>query len=111
MGQSNGNENGLDYTSVTNTVATTPKILFVKTAAIIENPFVIGKNSNPLLSGGKKKIFVRVYQYCNMFGHIRPKCFEYKNTFRMSRMLKSSYKPRIAPKIKIVLKNNYVNMD
>ena len=55
------------------------------------------------------KIFVPICNYCNMFGHIRPRCFKYLNTFRVNRLVESSYKLKIAPKAKINLKNNYVN--
>ena len=43
-----------------------------------------------------------------MPSHIRPRCFKYLNTFGMDMIVESYYKPRIAPKVKIDLKNNSV---
>ena len=78
MGQSLCNRNGLGYTGVTNDVATTSKIVFVKAAATIQNHSGSGKIIKPALS--KVKRFVPICHYCNKYGHIRPKCFKYKNT-------------------------------
>ena len=85
------NKNGLGYTCVTSSVATTSKTVFVKTAIKIENTLVSGKNSNSLLPECKKKIFVPTCHYCNKPGHIRPKYFKYRNTLRM---IKNVHKPR-----------------
>ena len=93
---------------VTNNVATTSEIVFVKATAKIEIRHVSGKNSNPLLSEVKTKGFVPICHYCNMPGHIRPRCFKYINIFRMNRMVKFAYKSRIAPKHKINLKDNSI---
>ena len=127
MGQSS--KNGLGYIGITNTIATMPKtvfvkasvtndvattskIVFVKNVAKTKNTHGSSKNSTSSLSKGKKK-FVPIFHYCSMPGHIRPKCFEYKNTFKMSRIGKYDYKPRFAaykpktiPKHKIDLKKN-----
>ena len=65
MGQSSSNRNGLGYTSVANTVATTFKIVYVKAALITKKSLIFGKNSNPLLSESKKKRFVPICHYCN----------------------------------------------
>ena len=89
---------------VTNNVATTSKTMFVKTIVIRENCHVAGMNSNPPLSKVKMKRFVPICHFCNMPSHIHPKCFKYKNTFRMNRMVKSAYKRRTAHKHKIDLK-------
>ena len=72
------------------------------------NNVVSGKNSDLLLPEGKKKKFVPIYHYYNKLGHIRPRCFKYINTFRMDRMVKSTYKLRAIPKHKINLKNKSV---
>ena len=102
MGQSS--KNGLGYTGVANTVTT----MFIKVVATTKNSPISSKNFNPSLSEGKKKSFVPICHYCNMHGPIHPKCFKYKDTFRMSRIVKSPYKTRTASKLKIDLKNNYV---
>ena len=106
IGQSS--KNGLDYTGVASIVATTSKIVFVKAIAKIENTLISGKNSNALLSEGKKKGFLPICHYCNKPGHIHPRCFKYRNTFRMNRMVKNVNKPRTAPKHRIDLKNKFV---
>ena len=106
MGQSN--KHGLCYTRLTNSVATTPKTVFVtagvtsdvaatsKTVSVTAaaktmNTPSSGKNSTPLLSRGKRR-FVPICHFCNQPGHIRPKCFEYQNTFKMGRFRKYNYK-------------------
>ena len=129
MGQSS--KHGLGYTKTTNTVATTPKIVFVKAdvtsdvattsktmsvtvAEKIVNTPSSGKNSTLSLSRGKRR-FVSICHFSNRPDHIRPKCFEYQNTFKMGRFEKYNYKsrvdvykPRNAPKHKIDLKTNHV---
>ena len=85
----------------------TSKTVFVKAATRIENTHVSGKNYNSSLSESKKEKFVHIYHYYNEPGHIRPKCFEYKNILRMSRMVKNVHKPRTAPKHKINLSRKY----
>ena len=106
MGQSS--KHGLGYIETTNTAATTPKIVFVKAgvtsdvaatsktvsvtaAAKIVNTPSSGKNSTPSLSRDKRR-FVPIYHFCNRPGHIRPKCFEYQNTFKMGKFRKYNYK-------------------
>ena len=90
--------------NVSNNVATTSEIVFVKDVATIKNHHVFGKNSDSLLPEDKKNRFVPICHYCNKLGHICPRCFKYINTFRMNRMVQSSYKPRTIPKHKIDLK-------
>ena len=76
MGQSVCNRNGLGYTGVTNDVATTSKIVFVKAAVTSQNHFSSGKIIKPALP--KVKRFVPICHYCNKSGHIRPKCLSIK---------------------------------
>ena len=82
--------------------------MFVKVTATTENTPIFRKNFDLLFPVGKKKRFGPICHYYNMPSHIRPKCFKYKNTFRMNRMKQPYYKPRIAPKHKINLKNKYI---
>ena len=121
MGHSS--KNGLGYTGITNTVATTPKTVFVKVGVIGDvttmsktmsitvvvktmNTPSSSKNSTPSLSKSKKR-FVSIYHFCNRPGHICPKCFEYKNTSKMGRFGK--YNSRGATyKHKINMKDNFV---
>ena len=106
MGQSVCNRNGLGYIGVTNDVATTSKIVFVKATATTQNHFGSGKIIKPALPMVKR--FVPICHYCKKPGHIRPKCFKYKNTFRMNSVEQPYYKSRTAPKHKIDLKNKFV---
>ena len=123
MGQTS--KQGLEFIETTNTAATRPKIVFVKasvasdvatisqtvsatTGAKTVNTCFSGKTSTISLFGGKKK-FVPICHFCNRIDHIRPKCFEYQNTFKMSRYGNyhsrfATYKPRNAPKHKIDLR-------
>ena len=129
MGQSS--KTRLGYIGITNNEATTPKTVFVKvgvrsdvatsskivsTKAIVKivNTLGSGKNSTPSLSEGKKR-FIPICHYCNRSGHIQPKCFEYKNIFKMGRFCKYNYNPRVSvyksrivSKHKIYLKDNFV---
>ena len=84
-----------------------PKIVLVKVATKTKNTHISGKNFNPSLSKGKKKC-MPICHYYNKSSHIHPRLFKYINTFRMSGMVKSPYKPRTVPKLKIDLKNNSV---
>ena len=86
MGQSS--KNRLGYTAIKSTVAIMPKTVFMKVSAKIENTLISYKNSNALLSEDKKKGFVPICHYCNKPSHIQPNCFEYRNTFRLNRMVK-----------------------
>ena len=75
------------------------------------NTHFSGKNSITSLFNVKKR-FVPICNFCNRPGHIRPKCFEYQNTFKMSRYGNyhsrfAAYKP-IAFKHKIDLRKNNV---
>ena len=106
MGQSVCNRNGLGYTGVTNDVATTSKTVFVKAAVTTQNHFGSGKIIKPTLPKVKK--FVPICHYCNKSGHIRLKCFKYKNTFRMNSVEQPYYKSRTAPKHKTDLKNKSI---
>ena len=108
MGQFRNNRNGLGYTNVADSVATTSKTVFVKTAPTLANHHVSSKISNPPLSEVKMKRFVPICHYCIKLGHILPRCFKYINTFRMNKIVKSACKPRTAPKHKIDLKNKSV---
>ena len=122
MGQTS--KQGLRFTETTNTVATRPKTMFVKasvasdvtttfqtvsatTAAKIVNTHFSGKNSTTSLFNGKKR-FVSICHFCNRPNHIRPKCFEYQNIFKMSRYenyhSRFAAKPRNTPKHKIDLR-------
>ena len=49
-----------------------------------------------------------ICHYCNKSGHIHPKCFKYKNTFKINRIKQSYYKLKTASKQKIDLKNKFV---
>ena len=94
--------------SVTNDVATTSQTVFATAAAKTVNTHFSGKNSITSLFNGKKR-FVPICHFCNRPGHIRPKCFEYQNTFKMSKYGNyhsrfATYKPRNAPKHKIDLR-------
>ena len=78
------------------------------------NTHFSSNNSTTSLSRGKRR-FVPICHFCNRPGHIRPKCFEYQNTFKMDRFGKYNYKSRVAvykpknaPKHKIDLKTNHV---
>ena len=77
--------------------------MFVKAAPPKEISLVSGQTFNPLPFGGKLKRFIP----------IRPRCWKYLNTFRINRLVESSYKPKIAPKAKIDLKKIIMldNMD
>ena len=108
MRQSISNRNGLGYTTVANSVATTSKTMFVKASLTPTNHPVSGKNVRPSVLECKVKRFVLICHLRNMSGHIHSKCFKYKNTFRMNRVKRSYYKPRTAPKYKIDLKNKFV---
>ena len=86
----------------------------VTAAAKTVNTPSFGKNSTLSLSRGKRR-FILICHFCNRPGHIRPKCFEYQNTFKMGRFGKYNYKSRVAvykpmnaPKHKIDLKTNHV---
>ena len=100
------NRNGLCHTGVTNDVTTTSKTVFVKSTATTQNHFSSGKIIKPALPKVKK--FVPICHYCKKSGYIRPKCFKYKNTFRMNSVEQPYYKSRTAPKHKINLKDNFV---
>ena len=94
--------------SVTNDVATTSQTVSTTTATKTVNTRFSGKNSTTSLFSGKKK-FVPIYHFCNRPDHIRPKCFEYQNTFKMSiygnyHSRFATYKPRNTPKHKIDLR-------
>ena len=126
MGQTS--KQGLGFTETTNTAATKPKTMFVKAsvtndvattsqrvsttaAAKTVNTHFFGKNSITSLFNGKKR-FVPICHFCNKPGHIRPKCFEYRNIFKISRHenyhSKFAAKSRKTPKHKIDLKKNVV---
>ena len=81
----------------------------MKATLTIANPYVSGKNAKPPPPKDKLKKIVPICHFCNMPSHIHPKCFKYKNTFRMNRMKQPYYKPRTAPKHKINLKNKFIN--
>ena len=68
--------------------------MFVKVTPPIEISLVSGQTFNPLPFGGKMKRFVPICL----------RCCKYLNTFRINRLVESSYKPKIAPKAKIDLK-------
>ena len=104
IGQSIGNCHGLGYIDVGNTNATYSKTLFVKVAPPIEVSPVFDKTFNSLPFRGKMKRFVFICHYCNMSGHILPRCFKYLNIFGMNRLVEFSYKPKSAPNTKIDLK-------
>ena len=129
MGQTS--KQGLGYTETTNNAATTPKTVFVKagvtsdvtttskivsatTATRIVNTHFSGNNSTTSPSKGKRR-FVPICHFCNRPSHIRPKYFEYQNTFKMGRFEKYNYKSRFkvhkpmnTPKHKIDLKTNHI---
>ena len=98
MEQSMCNQNGLGYTSVVDSIATTSKIVFVKATPTTANRYFPGKNAKPPLHEDNVKMFVHICHLCNMPDHIRSKCFKYKNIFMMNRMEQLYYKPRIALK-------------
>ena len=86
MGQSMSNQNRLGYTAIADSVATTSKIVFVKATPTITNQLVSSKNVRPPMPEVKVKKFVPICHFCNILGHICPKCFKYKNIFRMNRI-------------------------
>ena len=108
MGQSMSNQNGLSYTIIADFVTTTSKTVFVKDAPTPANHLVSGKNLRPPVLEVKIKRFVPICHFCNMPGHIHPKYFKYKNTFRMNSVEQPYYKPKTVSKHKIDLKNKYV---
>ena len=54
-------------------------------------------------------MFIPIYYYYNIHGHIRPKCYKYIKILRMKKNGKPFYRPRITPKIKIELDNKSPN--
>ena len=75
------NRNGLGYTAVVDTIATKPKIVFVKTTPTTANQSVSSKKVIPLVPKGKVNRFVPICHFCNRNGHIRPKCYKYNFFF------------------------------
>ena len=99
---------------VASDVTTTSKTISATTVAKTVNSHFSGNNSTRSLSRGKRR-FVPICHFYNRPGHIRPKCFEYQNSFKMGRFGKYNYKsrfavykPRNALKHKIDLKINHV---
>ena len=82
--------------------------MFVKVAPTPANHPISGKNVRPLVPEVKVKKFVPIYHFYNMPGHIHPKYFKYKNTFKMNSVEQPYYKSRTVPKHKIDLKNKSV---
>ena len=80
--------------------------MFVKATATTQNHSGSSKIIKPTLLKVKK--FVLICHYCKKPGHIRPKYFKYKNTFRMNSVEQPYYKSRTAPKNKTDMKNKSV---
>ena len=72
MEKSVSDRNSLGYTGVTRDVATNSKIVFVKAAPTTSKVPIFGKTIKP--ASLKVKRFVPTCYFCNMLGHIRPKC-------------------------------------
>ena len=99
------NQNGLGYIGVTNDVAMTSKTVFVKGSATTPNHHTFGKTFKPALL--KIKRFVPIFYFCNMLGHIHPRCYKYIKFLRMRRNEKPFYASRTTHKIKVELIINH----
>ena len=107
MGKSVSDRNGLGYTGVTRDVATNSKTVFVKAAPTTPKLPIFGKTVKP--APPKVKRFVPTCHFCNIIGHIRPRCYKFIKFLRMKKNEKSFYAPRTTPKIKVELDNKSPN--
>ena len=73
IGQSPKIRNGLGFSTVTDSVATEQKIIFVKAASTTAGPPVSGKNVISSVVGSKVNRFVPICYFCNYPSHICPK--------------------------------------
>ena len=108
IGKSMYNRNVIGYSGVVDSIAMTSNSVCEKCSNNNKSSGFFGKNAKPPLPDVKVKKFVLICHYCNMSGHIRPKCYKYKKILRMKK-IEPYYKPRTAPKIKIDLDNKLSN--
>ena len=108
IGQSTKIWIGLGYRTVTNSVATEHKTVFVKaTSTTVVQP-VSGKKMISTVAESKVNLFVPICYFCNFPGHIRTKCYKYKFFLWMNKTEQPYYKSMTTPKTKINLSDKPV---
>ena len=78
IGQSAKIQSGLCYSTVTDSVATEQKAVFVKATSTTAVQPVSGKKVISPIAESKVNRFVLICYFCNYPGHIRPKCYSIK---------------------------------
>ena len=101
-------QNGLGYSTVTDSVAIEQKTVFVKAISTTIVQPVFGKKVISPVVESKVNKFVVICYFCNFPGHICSKCYKYKIFLGMNKFEQPYYKPTTARRTKIDLSNKPV---